>query len=145
MLTVGSSYYNWHKGDIEQITPYFSTREFTCHCKNVDCDIQKLSIDLLEKLVHVRQILELPIQINSGYRCHEYQLELVNSGKETAKGLSQHELGNAADVACNNMHALLTELSKEFNAIGTAISFIHVDTRPTHADGTKRLWSYSNA
>lgn len=59
-------------------------------------------------------------------------------GFETSAGVSQHELGNAADITSMSFKRLGEMLPEEFNAIGTGRTFYHVDTR----DDKERRWSY---
>lgn len=143
MLTQDADYFYWDKADEpESLSPSFSTREFACHCSNTSCVSQRVAKELVVKLQAVRDQTGQPITVTSGYRCHEHQLELSCQGAETATGISQHELGNAADVQPPNLYIHLYQL---FNALGKASSFTHVDLRSPHSDGTKRLWSYSRS
>ena len=50
------------------IAPYFKLSEFACPC----CNLVMLHPKLLAKLVELRNILERPVYINSGYRCSKY-------------------------------------------------------------------------
>lgn len=78
--------------------------------------------------------------VNSGYRCKKKQQQLREQGYETAVGVSQHELGNAADLACSPMGMinLKAAANLEFSALGEAKTFIHVDTRKDKM----RRWTY---
>jgi uncharacterized protein YcbK (DUF882 family) len=137
-LQTDTEYYYWPKGEKFQLGQHFSTLEFQCHCAHTSCTRQRASIELIKKLDRVRETLGAPVKINSGYRCAAKQADLKAQGYETAKGISQHELGNAADVAADSMHELLSLCNGEFKAVGAARSFVHVDTR---ADKV-RHWSY---
>ena len=88
----------------------------------------------------IRTDLEQPITISSGYRCEQYQQQLRASGYETAQGVSQHELGNAADMRASSMGELLLLCKRYFLSVGAARNFIHVDIRTDKP----RLWAYSN-
>lgn len=126
----------------------FHTSEFSCHCTYPECQAQRVSKDLIHRLDNVRRDLNLPIIVTSGFRCAAKQKDLQADGAETAKGVSQHELGEAADiritmVGVDTILGLHATCLKYFNALGLANTFVHVDTRPAHADGTKRFWSYS--
>jgi hypothetical protein len=67
-------------------------------------------------------------------------LDLASKGFETAKGISQHELGNASDLVADDMDALGKIAQDYFSAIGYSKRFIHVDLR---AD-KERYWHYKN-
>ncbi len=90
----------------------------------------------------MREALRKPLAITSGYRCHAYQQELKARGYETAVGVSQHELGRAADLVCPDLtgeELARTARACGFKAVGTGRKFIHVDLR---AD-KERAWNYS--
>jgi uncharacterized protein YcbK (DUF882 family) len=127
------------KGEDEQLSPHFRTKEFTCQCKFDSCRTQWVNKLLLEKLEAVRNEYGAPISVTSGFRCHEHQLELAAQGKETATTISQHELGKAADIKGGDMQKLQDACDKNFQAMGVARSFIHVDTR---SDKLRR-WGYT--
>lgn len=133
------SYYRWKKGQIEQLSVHFTTSEFSCQCHHPECIDQKVAIELIEKLEQVRVLLDEPMTITSGYRCEKHQKELGLQGKETAKKLSQHELGRAADIMAHDFNMLKIHCEKEFKAIGYSKRFLHVDLR---SDRT-RLWKYN--
>lgn len=140
MLQVINEHYVWDKTDDFGIAPFFNCKEFSCHCSNSSCVSQRISVDLLNRLVNIRMQLGSPLVINSAYRCHEYQKQLAAQGFETAKGVSQHELGNAVDVRAKDMTTLNRLLAREFKALGKANTFIHVDTR----NDKQRRWSYTS-
>lgn len=123
----------------KRITSNFSKTEFECQCGK--CDKQMISDILISKLESVRLEFCQPIHINSAYRCHDHQITISKSF-ETAKGVSQHELGNAVDIQVTpeTSPILLPILEKYFDAIGIAKNFIHVDLR----SDKKRRWNYGN-
>lgn len=144
-MTSDDAYFYWPKGEVSQMSPHFKTNEFTCSCRLSACGPQKASKVLLLGLESVRAGIDAPMRVTSGFRCTGKQQELRAAGYETANGVSQHELGNAADIQADNMAQLLVEVNKVFHAVGVANTFIHVDTRPPHADGTPLKWSYQKA
>lgn len=130
--------YVFDKDEKSKINDYFNTSEFRCPCKNDSCKVQTINKLLIDQLTEVRIEYNQPINCNSGYRCHAHQLELAANGKETATGISQHELGKAADIRGNDMAVLQSLCEKKFKALGVARSFLHVDTRSDRI----RRWSY---
>lgn len=134
-------YYLWKKGEIFPFNKYFSTREFSCQCKHTECVDQKVSKTLIVKLTTLREQLNEPITINSGFRCAAHQADVETSGVSTVVAkFSQHELGKAADIAPTRtpVKDLVTLAAKLFDAIGIASTWIHVDERV----GKERRWYY---
>lgn len=136
-MTEDSEYYYWDRGQDKQIG-HFKLSEFTCKCTHTDCLKQRIAKLLVDKLNVVREQLALPIAITSGFRCHQHQLDLAKAGYETANGLSQHELGRAADIFSPKMSDLVPLCNAGFMATGVALRFIHCDLR---ADKPRR-WTY---
>lgn len=150
-MRIENGYFIWNKGEREKLSDFFSTQEFDCQCHYKDCVIQKISIELINKLNLVRIESKSPLYITSGYRCNKHQNDLrkeLNSGKKSltvvASNISQHELGNAADISprIGTVSRLRTIVEKIFDTIGLAKTFLHVDTRPKKQDGLKRIWNY---
>ena len=109
-----------------KIAKYFKLSEFACPC----CNLVMLHPKLLVKLIELRNILERPVYINSGYRCFEYNQEVggvVNS---------YHRIGLAADIKVKDINLIaLLEICEniDFNGIGfyEKKNFLHLDVRPT--------------
>lgn len=133
-----NGYVFFDKKEEGALSPHFSMKEFRCQCHFNTCSEQKIAQELLDKLEQVRIAYGKPIKVTSGFRCHEHQLALAAGGKETATGISQHELGRAADLSGKDMELLDKECSTMFPAVGRANTFIHVDLR----NDKKRRWLY---
>lgn len=120
------------------MSPNFRATEFDCPCGQ--CTETQIDEDLVSKLQQLRDTAG-SIKINSGYRCANYQEELRKRGYETAKGVSQHELGKAADICIAGLTGpQMEEKAKElFKAIGVGRYFVHVDLR----DDKERRWTYA--
>ncbi|MBU4348909.1 DUF882 domain-containing protein [bacterium] len=108
------------------IAPYFNLSEFVCPC----CNLVMLHPKLLVKLVELRNILERPVYITSGYRCSGYNRKV---GGVTN---SYHCIGLAADVKVDDTNLIeLLEVCEniDFNGIGfyEKKGFLHLDVRPT--------------
>lgn len=139
-----ANFYHWDKGDPDKLSEHFSCKEFECPCVLPTCGTQSIEVSLIDKLTRVRKLMGRPLKITSGYRCHAHQLALAAKGYETAPGLSQHELGRAADIVLPGatlyqFAALLHHCEQEFSSIGEALSFLHVDLR---VDKPGRRWYY---
>lgn len=133
-----TDFYTWPTHFKDSITPHFGTYEF--HSNDPACKTQRIRGELLERLERVRTAIGATIMVRSGFRTAEDQERLKRLGYETSKGISQHELGAAADICADDMETLLRECEKEFMAIGVAKSFIHVDLR----DDKIRRWDYGS-
>lgn len=109
----------------------FQIKEFTCpHCK-----VTLIAYKLLDGLQQLRDKIEKPIVINSGFRCNEYN---------KAKGgviNSRHLYGDAADIRVPGMSSTQLKVKVEQipvfegGGIGLYRTYVHVDTR-----GVKARW-----
>lgn len=135
-------YYVWNKdqGSNLRLSKNFMASEFSCRCDKDLCETQRISRKLVSSLQLIRDFLGEPITVTSGFRCSEYQKRLKKLGYNTARNVSQHELGNASDLTCHSLKVLYELCEREFEAIGDGRKkgFIHVDTR----QGKKRRWGY---
>lgn len=135
-----NGYMVFNKNENTQLSTHFNSDELQCQCRYDDCVEQRVSEELVGKLEDVRNRHGASVSITSGFRCHQHQLDLGAAGAETAKGLSQHELGNASDIKALDMDQLLKDAEPSFMAVGVSKSFLHCDTR---SDKIRR-WTYQN-
>ena len=114
------------------VSKNFSFREFSCPC----CGKQDISIELVDKLQQVRNMLGKSMVITSGYRCPTYNATM-------SKSTSSHIKGLAADIACTDAgerDELVGFLRTKFTRYGVKKDCIHVDI-----DKDKRspaFWTY---
>ena len=116
------------------LTKDFSRYEMACKC---GCGADDISIDLVERLQSIRDIMGKPIHINSGVRCPHHNAKVGGSGE------SEHITGDAVDIQCEGSplrYELLFLLMKKFNRIGIAKNFIHVGISKTKAQNV--IWVY---
>jgi len=123
-----------------KLTKNFRTKEFECKCgcvmpKNVLENIKLLAI----QLQIIRDYVEEPISINSGFRCKTHNSRIGSND------LSQHILGKASDVTiktftpnevANIVENMLTnEVLPSFYIGGLGIykTFNHIDIRKSKA------------
>ena len=104
----------------------FNLSEFACPC----CNRVMLHPRLLAKLVELRNILERPVYITSGYRCSGYNRKV---GGVTN---SYHCIGLAADVKVKDINLIeLLEICENIDFAGIGFyekkNFLHLDVRPT--------------
>lgn len=108
-----------------QLSRNFRSEEFACKCCG-KCEMDQRLIDVLQL---IRDILNKPIYINSGYRCDKHNKEVGGSSN------SQHTKGKAADIRIKDMSVKqIYDMVKCFPTItGIGIypeqHFIHVDVR----------------
>lgn len=129
----------WKKGEIFNLSPHFSTKEFSCHCSFPDCVDQMIEQDLIDRLEKIRIDAGQPISIDSGFRCTEYQQYLAKTHASTVVAQkSQHELGAACDAKCPLPYDDYLKIAeKYFTSIGLGKTFLHLDLRPDY-----RRWDY---
>ena len=110
----------------------------------MSADVKNNVLKLAEQLQILRDKVKKPIKINSGYRCQDYNDNVIKGAKH-----SQHKLGKAADIVINGMtpnkvYKLVCEMVElgelKFGGIGNYNSFTHVDIRDYSArwDFTKK-------
>jgi uncharacterized protein YcbK (DUF882 family) len=130
----------YQKKEGRKLSDHFVSDEFDCPCDK--CVVTLIDLSLVERLEQVRAILSAPIRINSGYRCASYQADLRARGYETATGISQHQLGKAADIMSEPLTGLELERAARaagFKAVGVGGTWAHVDLR----DDKDRRWEYA--
>jgi len=111
-----------------KIAKYFYLYEFQCPC----CKRVILHSDLLKRLNSLREAINRPIYINSGYRCKDENEEVGG-----VPG-SFHKLGMAADIWAKDINILDLAIYAKgvgFNGIGKYKRFLHLDVRDT-----KYIW-----
>lgn len=119
---------SFRKGNNNSLTKNFKLNEFECHCTNSTCGGQIIDKKLLLILQEIRDDLNLPITINSAYRCSKHNSDIGGSQN------SQHILGKAVDIRVRGMtpeevQEYLIANFKESLTIGRYNSFTHIDVR----------------
>ncbi|MFV0481850.1 MAG: D-Ala-D-Ala carboxypeptidase family metallohydrolase [Campylobacteraceae bacterium] len=105
------------------MTEHFKRAEFACKC---GCGLNNISPLLVEKLEKARKRAGVKFAITSGCRCATHN-EKVGGVEE-----SSHVYGYAVDIALDdrNWIFIIKALETEFDRIGIAKNFIHVDIDP---------------
>jgi uncharacterized protein YcbK (DUF882 family) len=115
----------------EGVSENFRLSEFKCRC----CGVAKVDPDLISALQELRNNVDKPIRIISGYRCFNHN-KAVRGAKR-----SQHLLGKAADITIEGMSPgeVLSEAKKieafKNGGLGLYSQFVHCDVR-----GHKARW-----
>ena len=121
-----------------KLTNNFSNSEFDCSC---GCEMPLEILHNVQKLANQLQVLRnvvgSPIEINSGYRCPDYNDNVVKGSKN-----SQHKRGKAADIVIADMtpqetFELVDSLINEGELLQGGLSaystFTHYDIRKIKA------------
>lgn len=114
-------------------TRNFKVTEFACRCKRFDCPHYAVEQKLLDALQQLRDLIGVPIHVNSGFRCPAWN-KRVGGAKNSA-----HLRGIAADIRCEELTpAELARFAEEIPAfanggIGIYKSWVHVDVRGKRA------------
>ena len=125
-----------------KLTNNFSKSEFECSC---GCEMPLEVFHNIQKVANQLQILRdatgKSITVNSGYRCPDYNDNVVKGAKN-----SQHKLGKAADIVVKGVEPSITfDLIDLFindcemlqGGLGNYNSFTHYDIRKI-----KARWDY---
>lgn len=99
----------------------------------------------MRKLVALRDDLQVPLRVTSGFRCRRWNSQVSTTGDK-----GPHTTGRAVDIAISGADAfelLRHALSREFTGIGIrqhgpwSGRFIHLDD--LHIPGGRpRIWTY---
>lgn len=120
---------------------YFDIEEFRCKCGGLYCDgnLGLVDDELLLGLDDLRDVVGLPLIVNSGVRCGTWNA--LEGGDEG----SQHTKGRAADICVPSGldTQVLNEIAQtiptfQYGGIGVYDTFVHLDSRDT---GPAR-WDY---
>lgn len=118
----------------EYLSDNFTVTEFMCPC----CKKCEMDGNFIESLQGIRDYLNIPMRVTSGYRCPKHN--------EHVGGVpgSKHVQGIAADISMKYHDSIrmyeLVSVSMSFGMKGIGISkhFIHLDMR----EGPGKLWTY---
>ena len=121
---------------------YFSEDELRCQGTGQI----NMNETFMERLIELREKLNKPMVISSGYRSEAHNIAIGGSKN------SAHLKGCAVDVVCYGHLAYeIVKLAMElqFSGIGVkqngvhAKRFIHIDTMPRHSITSPRPWIWS--
>ena len=114
-------------------TRNFKAAEFSCRCGRFDCPHHAVDQRLMDALQQLRDLIGVPIHVNSGYRCPFWNNRVGGVRNST------HVRGIAADIRCGELTpAELARFAEEVPAfanggIGVYKSWVHVDVRGKRA------------
>jgi uncharacterized protein YcbK (DUF882 family) len=124
--------------------PFFTHRELACR----HCSIERMDPVTMDRLIGLRQALNFPLPVTSGYRCPTHNQAVSSTGPN-----GPHTTGRAVDIRVHGHHAYeLVKLVTLHGFTGIGLSqggaharrFIHLDDLP-NGPGQPRpwVWDYS--
>lgn len=124
----------------KRISTYFKRSEFSCKC---NCGFDTVDGELVFVLNDMREHLGFPVVIESGNRCHQYNINVGGAKR------SSHLAGKAADVRplassetfqedLDKIHTFLLDTYPNTYGIARGANFVHIDVR----DDKPRRWEY---
>jgi len=115
------------------MSKYFSEDELRCKCGCGQCLMDDFFLILLDSL---REEVDEPIGVVSGYRCPKHDLEV--------KGEGNHPYGEAVDLAAPTSHMkfkiVKAALQVGITRIGIGKTFVHLDIVKNHPE--RVVWLY---
>jgi uncharacterized protein YcbK (DUF882 family) len=121
----------------EQLSENFKKSEFRCNDgTSVPCELMDNLKELVENLQIIREFINKPIHVISGYRSPKYNRKIGGARK------SQHMNAKAADIRIKGMkpseiREIIINLIKEEKimkgGVGLYTSFVHYDVRGFNA------------
>jgi len=113
---------------------WFTEEEFMCKCGCYTTRMDQKFVDTLNKL---RDLLDRPMKINSGYRCPAHPESVKYPG-------SSHIKGVAVDIACEDSgyRRRVIRMAEDLwvNRIGISGKFLHLDLDVNKAPA---YWHYN--
>ena len=123
----------------EFASPHFKWRELECRCKRI-CGVggnkaRWIQPEAIEKLEVMRDLLGLPMRINSSARCPVHNAHVGGAPLSTHRSTESMPT-RAFDVAITMDKDRIIEAAVEAGFQGIGISyrtFVHIDNRPRRA------------
>lgn len=115
------------KGTNKKLEVGLTSREFECKCSHEFCTVTIVHRDLIKAWGKFRRILQVPIYINSGYRCPQHNADIGGSR------LSRHMAGMAVDISRKSLDHL-SDSDIEFAAKSSGFTYIKFYKTWVHLD-----------
>lgn len=116
------------------ITEHFKYEKLVCPC----CKLLKITPRLfkhMKKLERLRQIVDIKLGVNSGYRCPKHN-QKVGSESTSQHLIFATDLKPLTDDPRDVLIVYRAALSLKFKGVGLYTTFVHVDER----DGAVARW-----
>ena len=119
---------------------YFLQDEFACKCGSCG-GLEEMDEHFISKLFDLRERINRPMVITSGFRCSLHPQAFRPSGQS-----STHHLGIAADIRATNggerYQIVKHAIAMNFQGVGVAKSFVHVDLASDLDYPRPVIWTY---
>ena len=106
-----------------------TSKEFACKCETESCRATIISKRLIKAFASFRELVGVPLRINSGFRC------TLHNFMEKGSPLSRHLLGQAIDISLKSLNHLSNNdiefalKNAGFTYIKFYKTFVHADVR----------------
>ena len=125
------------------ITKNFSTDEMACSC----CGKSDMDKEFMRSLQAIREEMQSPLKISSGFRCEKHNERVSKTGKA-----GPHTHARAADIIISGADAVrLFDIARKYGMTGIGVKqngphnkrFIHLDNLGSDFSGPRPfVWSY---
>jgi len=125
------------------ITKNFTTDEFKCHC---GCGKSDMEPEFMKILQSIRNEINRPLRITSGYRCESHNNKISTTGKT-----GPHTQAKAADILISGADAMrLFTIAQKHGISGIGLSqkgphnarFCHIDSLTPDEGPRPTVWTY---
>ena len=124
------------------ITPNFSTAEMACTC----CQKSDMDDEFMRVLQSIRDEIQRPLKISSGFRCEKRNQQVSSTGKN-----GPHTFAKACDILISGADAMrLYDIARKHGVSGIGMSqkgthskrFVHLDTLTPDEGPRPTIWTY---
>ena len=124
------------------ITQNFTTDEMACNC----CGKADMDDEFMRVLQSIRDEMQRPLKITSGYRCENHNQKVSSTGKK-----GPHTFAKAADILISGADAMrLFAVAQKHGVSGVGMSqkgahnkrFIHLDVLSPEEGPRPTVWTY---
>lgn len=131
---------------------HFTIEELACKC---GCGRMEMDDEFMRHLVMIREFLDFPLSVSSGYRCPDHNAKVSSTGRT-----GPHTTGKAVDIRIFGDRVLrLIEAALYLNVLDpgyrgglglmlhgdVAKRFVHLDTLTSEELGAPRPWVWTYA
>ena len=124
------------------ITKNFTTDEMACSC----CGESDMDDEFMRILQSIRDEMQRPLKITSGFRCEEHNQRVSTTGKK-----GPHTFAKAADILISGADAMrLFTIAQKHGVSGVGMSqrgvhakrFVHLDILSPDEGPRPTVWTY---
>ncbi|QDP52204.1 MAG: putative peptidase M15 [Prokaryotic dsDNA virus sp.] len=125
------------------ITKNFTTNEMMCHC---GCGKSEMDNDFMKMLQAIRDEMQRPLKISSGFRCEYHNNKISSTGKN-----GPHTKAKAVDILISGADAMrLFAIAQKYGVSGIGMNqrgehskrFVHIDSLSPSEGPRPTVWTY---